>query len=387
MSKPRLAGFFAALVIALPLLGDSLEKPMHEVEQLRGLKFLHPVATIQLDRSALPSMLRKQMEKGMPYSWDDYMTVLRALHLVDQTTGDLQGKLLELLDQQVLAFYDPDSHVYYSIKQPPVGLPDVPAGVSLDESVAAHELTHALQDQHFDLGKKDRALRDETDAGMALHAVAEGEATLVMLGDMTAPMGATIDQIAKNDTMLDAMSTASTAMTSTASAPRYFVESLAFPYVSGLKFVVAAYRKGGWPAVNRIYDSPPTSTREILHPDEYFAGKRTKNAFDDKTPVAIKQHLLTVEHLGEFHWGFLVGAGNARGWRGDRVTIAQNESCDPTVLVQTKWDTPAQAAAFRNAYAAFLKKENVDVRFDTRGNEVDAAYGADDALIDQFLAR
>jgi hypothetical protein len=387
MPKRRLAGFVAALVVALPLAAASLEKPMHDVEQIRGLKFLHPVQTIALDRSTLPSMLRKQMEKGMPYSWDDYMVVLHSLHLVDQTTGDLQGKLLALLDQQVLAFYDPDSHVYYSIKQPPSGLPEIPNGVSLDESVAAHELTHALQDQHFDLGKRDRALRDETDAGMALHAVAEGEATLVMLGDMTAPMGATIDQIVKNDMMLNAMTSASAAMTNTAGAPRYFVESLAFPYVSGLKFIVAAYRKGGWVAVNHIYDSPPQSTREILHPEEYFAGKRTANAFDEKTPLPIREHLLTVEHLGEFHWGFLVGADNARGWEGDRVTIAQNEFCEPTVLVQTKWETPAQATTFRTAYAAFLKKEKVDAHFDTRGNEVDAAYGVDDVLIDQFIAR
>lgn len=387
MSTRRFAGFLAAVAVAVPLFAGSLDKTMRDVEQIRQLKFIHPVDTIALDRSVLPSMLRKQMEKSMPYSWDDYMVVLGSLHLVDPSTKNLEDKLLNLLNSQVLAFYDPDSHVYYSIKQPPTGLPDVPAGVSLDESVAAHELTHALQDQHFRLGERDRALRDETDGGMALHAVAEGEATLVMLGDMTAPMGATIDQIAKNDAMLGAMSTASSAMAMGGDAPRYFVESLAFPYVSGLKFIAAAYRKGGWAAVNKIYDSPPTSTREILHPEEYFAGKRTTNAFDDKTPVPVRQHLLTIEHLGEFHWGFLVGVENARGWEGDRVTISQNEHCDPTVLVQTKWETSAQAAAFRTAYAAFLKKEKVDAHFDTRGNEVDAAYGADDALIDQFLTR
>src|SRR5207237_594607 len=123
---------------------------------------------------------------------------------------------------------------------------------------------------------------------------------------------------------LNAMSTASAAMAETSGTPRYFVESLAFPYTAGLKFVVTGYRKGGWAEVNRIYSSPPKSTREIIHPDEYFAGKRTSNAFDGKPPLAIDGHLLTVEHLGEFHWGFMVGADHARGWKGDRVTIAQN---------------------------------------------------------------
>ena len=387
MLTRRLAAFLTSLVVTLPLLASPLEKSMREVEHLRGLAFLHDVDTIALNRDVLPSILRKQMEKGLPYSWDDYIVVLRALHLVDPSTKDVQGKLIDLLEQQVLAFYDPDAHVYYSIRQPPKGLPEMPKEMSFDDAVAAHELTHALQDQHFDLGKRDRALRDDTDAGTALHSVAEGEATLVMLGKMSEPMGMTIDQIAKNDMMLNAMSSASVAMSGTGDTPRYFVESLTFPYVAGLKFVVAAYRKGGWNAVNHIYDSPPQSTREILHPDEYFAGKRTANAFDDHPPLPLRSHLLSVEHLGEFHWGFLAGAAHATGWKGDRVTIAQNERCDPTVLVETKWDTPRQAIDFRNAYEAFLKQEKVDAQFATRGNEIDVAYGADDALIDRFITR
>lgn len=387
MPTRRLAAFVIALLAALPLLASPLEKPMREVEKIRGLTFLRDVDTIAIDRDALPTMLRKQMEKGLPYSWDDYMLVLRSLHLVDPKTDDLQGKLIDLLEQQVLAFYDPDAHVYYSIKTPPKGLPEMPKEMDFDDAVTAHELTHALQDQRFDLGKKDRALRDDTDAGMALHAVAEGEATLVMLGKMSAPLGVTIDAIAKNDMMLNAMSAASMSMSSTSGTPRYFTESLTFPYIAGLKFIVAAYKKGGWPAVNRIYDSPPQSTREILHPDEYFAGKRTANSYDDHTPFPIRSHILTVEHLGEFHWGFLVGTEHARGWKGDRVTIAQNEQCQPTVLVETKWDTPEQAKDFRDAYAKFLKDEKLDAQLIARGNEVDAAYGVDDALIDRFLTR
>ena len=387
MPTRRLAASIAALLVALPLLASDLDKPMREVERLRGLTFLHPVQTVAIDRDVLPSMLRKQMEKGLPYSWDDYILVLRALHLVDPSTQNVQGALIDLLNQQVLAFYDPDAHVYYSIKEPPKGLPELPKEMSFEDSVAVHELTHAMQDQRFDLGRRDRQLRDNTDAGMALHAVAEGEATLVMLGEMSDSMGVTIDQIVQNDMMLNAMSMASAAMSGSSNAPRYFVDSLSFPYVAGLKFVVAAYRKGGWAAVNHIYDSPPQTTREILHPDEYFAGKRTRNSFDDHTPLPLNSHLLTVEHLGEYHWGFLLGADHAKGWKGDRVTIAQDIYCEPTVLVETKWESPERAREFREAYAAFLKKEKLDATLVTRGNEVDAAYGADDALIERFMNR
>ena len=387
MLPRRLAAFLAFLLTALPLLASPLQKEMREVERIRGLSFLHDVDTVAIDRKVLPLMLRDQMEKELPYSWDDYITVLRALHLVDPSTHDVQGALIDLLDQQVLAFYDPDRHVYYSINQPPAGLPALPKEMPFDEAVAVHELTHAMQDQRFDLGKKDKALRNDTDAGMALHSVAEGEATLVMLAEMSSSMGVTVDQIASNDAMLNAMSAASATMAAGVGTPHYFVESLAFPYTAGLKFVAMAYRKGGWEAVNKIYSSPPQSTREILHPDEYFAGKRTPNAYDASPPMLIREHVLTVEHLGEFHWGFLVGPDNARGWKGDRVTIAQDAFCEPTVLVETKWDSPEAAKAFREAYVKFLTKEKVDARFTTRGNEVDAAYGADDALIERFITR
>jgi hypothetical protein len=94
-----------------------------------------------------------------------------------------------------------------------------------------------------------------------------------------------------------------------------------------------------------------------------------------------------VEHLGEYHWAFLLGAANARGWAGDRVTIADDEFCRPTVLVETRWESPARAAAFRTAYAVFLEKEKVDATFVAHGNDVNVAYGADPVLVERFITR
>jgi len=391
MSRRRPAVFLIFLLLAaVPALADAtLAQTMRDVERIRALKFKQDVRTVAIDRDRLPVMLRAQMQKGLPYSWDDFLVVLRTLRLVDPSTPDVQGKLIDLLQQQVLAFYDPDTHVYYSINQAPKGLPDTPPEISLDTGVAAHELTHALQDQYFDIGGKDRKTRDDADGGLALHAVAEGEATLVMLGEMSEPLGVPVEKIAANDVMLSAMSAASQNMVGVPEGtPRYFVQSLAFPYVAGLKFVTTAFRKGGWDAVNKIYANPPKTTREVLHPDEYFAGKRTASPYGNDPAIPVRGHLLSVEHLGEWHWGFLVGAENARGWRGDRVTLAQNDTCDATALIETKWDTAEQAAKFRDAYAAFLKKEKIDARVDLRTpDEVDVAYGADDVLIERFMNR
>jgi hypothetical protein len=250
-----------------------------------------------------------------------------------------------------------------------------------------HELTHALQDQRFDIGRLDLATRKDSDANLALHSLVEGEASLVMMAKLVEPLGQTIDSLVQNDAMVNAIGAAATmSVGASKDTPRYFVDALVVPYTAGLRFVVAAYKRGGWAAVNRIYADPPRSMRDVLHPDEYFAGSRHANTFSIQPAVPVS-HLLSVEHLGEWHWQFLVGSEAARGWKGDRVTIAQDAFCNPTVLVETQWDSPERANAFRSAYAEFLKKQNVDAAVRATGSNVDVAYGVDDALIDRFLSR
>src|SRR2546426_6507173 len=109
-------------------------------------------------------------------------------------------------------------------------------------------------------------------------------------------------------------------------APRYFVESLKFPYIEGLKLVVQAYRRSGWKEIDRMHANPPRTTREIIHSAEYFArldGGGPLPATGDLRPATDS---ISVEHLGEFHWRFLVG-DHATGWINARVTIG----CDGIV--------------------------------------------------------
>jgi hypothetical protein len=389
MSK-RLSGVLALFLLASSAFAaapeQSIDRSMKDVEKIRGLTFLGPVKTVSIERDKLPVYLRAQFEKSLPYSFDDYMLLLGALRLVEPDATNPEQSLIDLMQQQVLAFYDPLTHVYYAIDKLPSGLPAAPAGMALEDSVAVHELTHALQDQRFRIGKTDLATRHDTDANLALHSLIEGEASLVMMVKMLEPTGVSLQMLVENDTMMNALAKASAMMTSTSTAPRYFVESLVVPYTAGLKFVIEAYRHGGWPGVSRVYDDPPHSMREILHPEEYFAGKRTINSFSLEPPVPVS-HLLSVEHLGEWHWQFLLGEEASRGWRGDRVTVTQDPFCNPSVLVETRWESAERAAAFRTAYAEFLKKENVEAELRTRGNEVDVAYGADAALVERFITR
>jgi hypothetical protein len=246
--------------------------------------------------------------------------------------------------------------------------------------VNIHELTHALQDQHFRIGAKDMALRDDADAQLAYHALVEGEASLVMLAYMVEQGGGSLDDVINNDMLSGALSNAA-ALTLSNEGPKYFTEMLKFPYLEGLHFVIEGYRRGGWPMLNRVYANPPLSSREILHPADYYDHRFHRGEFVDKPALPVPQ-LLSVEHLGEFHWRFLTGVGD--GWKNDRVTIAQNRFCESTVLAETQWETEGEARAFYDAYRKSL--ENIGSVGRINGTTVRVAYGADRALMERFVA-
>ena len=352
----------------------SLEPGMKAVEKIRGRKFVTEVKHTAIDRKDLQKHLHEQMLKSTPYSIEDWGTVLRSLQLIDEPPAEILPKLFALYESQVLAFYDPYSHTYYSIKQLPKLQGEMAKLVDpemLEETVMVHELTHALQDQHFSLAAKEKLNMRDTDANFAYHAVLEGEGVLVMMVHMLTKMGVDFDEVMKDEALLGTMMSAANAeQMIDPSTPRYFAEMLKFPYLEGLKFVLAAYKRGGWKELDRVHANPPRTSREILNPDEYFAKTFKPEPFDPAKPAGAD--VIAVEHMGQFHWGFLVGAANAKGWVNDRVIISRGGR----VRAETKWETTEHATAFADAYGAFLKKRGIEPKIAKSGSLVNVDYTA-----------
>src|SRR5208337_427289 len=194
--------------------------------------------------------------------------------LIDQDF-DLKPFLLALLKEQIEGYYDS--------KTKTVNLLD---WVEPEEqkSVMAHELTHALQDQHSDLekwddqtpndvshdaaGDQNNLAKDEMDT--ARDAVAEGQATAVMFDYMLKPMG---KSLIKDPEVLDvAKSQMNSAEDSPvmARAPLLLSESMLFPYREGLSFEQDIWMDQGQKAAFAgTLDRPPSSTWEIINPREY----------------------------------------------------------------------------------------------------------------------
>ena len=372
MIRSRAASLLAVFLLVSCAEASPLTPAMKAVEQIRGRKFTGEVRNVTIDRADLSRHLEEQMRKTTPYPLEDWGRILRSLQLVDIDGKQIVPQLLALYESQVLAFYDPHSHTYYSIKQLPK-LPEAATKLAdpklLEETVMVHELTHALQDQLFQLSKKEKTLMRDTDANLAYHAVLEGEAVLVMVAHMLAKSGVQLDQVIKDDAMLGLITSSVQAdQMLDPSTPRYFGEMLKFPYLDGLKFVIAAYRRGGWAELDKVHANPPRSTREILHPEDYFSRKFTPGAFDAARP----QGAIAAEHLGEFHWRFLVGSDAAQGWRNDRAVVYQ----DGRVEVDTDWDDAERATRFASAYQAFLTKRGIEAKVTRDGAKVRATYTA-----------
>lgn len=239
-----------------------------------GLPVKHAVKRRLITRAEVEKYLNEKFndDQGAKRLQRDEI-VLKKFGLLDRDFA-LRPFLVALLKEQIEAFYDS--------KTKTVNLLD---WVDADEQkpVLAHELTHALQDQHSNLekwddqtpddvstdsaGDIDHLQRDEMDT--ARDAVAEGQATAVMMDYVLKPMG---KSLVKDPEVLDLLKDQMTGSDSPvmSRAPLLLSESMLFPYKEGLSFEQDLWMdEGQHAAFAGALDRPPTSTWEIINPRVY----------------------------------------------------------------------------------------------------------------------
>jgi hypothetical protein len=200
--------------------------------------------------------------------------VLKKFGLLDRDFN-LKPFLLSLLKEQIEAYYDSKTKTVYMLDW---------VGIEEQKPVLAHELTHALQDQHSDLekwndqtpedvslnssGDTDHLAKDELDT--AREAVVEGQATAVMMDYILKPMGKSLVKDPEVMDFVKQQMSASEDSPVMARAPLLLSESMIFPYREGLSFEQDVWMdQGQTAAFAGTMDHPPTSTWEILNPREY----------------------------------------------------------------------------------------------------------------------
>jgi hypothetical protein len=233
------------------------EEVLKETSEIRELAVLKPVKSGAQSRAAIEQMLIRNLnEQVTPAEMHANEVSLRKFGLAPE---DFQYRpfIIKLLTEQVAGYYDPKVQKFH--------LADW-LEVEGQKPVMAHELTHALQDQHFNLRRFEKWPRGDSDAQLAAHALVEGDAALAMAIYM-----------AKNP--LVALAFSRSLLTGVATeqynqAPRAIRESLIFPYLQGSEWATALFKRGGWPMVSSAFTRLPLSTEQILHPEKYFNYER-----------------------------------------------------------------------------------------------------------------
>jgi hypothetical protein len=345
--------------------GVSLEETMSRVEALRGLEFKRTPKVEVLGQELLEERLedagRARVRKDPDLIEREERAaaaeeaLLFLLGVID-TKSDVQ-RLGGSDDLELGGVYIPEQDRVYLVREA------VRKDREEGEKVLAHELTHALEDQHFGLEQRGSVLGDK--AG-AIQALGEGSATVVEVAYVERHQS---DRSA--GTLLDRREQRA----KHADVPPGLRPALLFPYLDGAGFVRSLRRAGGRAAVDRGFRRTPATTEQILHPQKWIEGEQAAQV---EIPRAVKPsgawRRLAGGDVGELSTRVILatslqasavnraaagwGGGAYRTWyRGGLPTIDCRRSCrkQAVAVLTWSWDDEREAREFDGALERFLR--------------------------------
>jgi hypothetical protein len=358
------------------------DEVLKETSTLRQLAVVRPVQSSTLSRTEIERAVVKNLDEDT--SAADMHAAEVTLKKLGLAPPDFQYRalMIRLLTEQVAGYYEPKTRQFH--------LADW-IDVEGQKPVMAHELTHALQDQHFDLRRFEHWPKGDSDAELAAHALIEGDATLAMVMYVSSsPIRAL--------TFLKSLGSMGVDTKELDQAPRVIRESMLFPYQEGLNWTRALYKQGAWSEVSQAFTTLPQSTEQIMHPEKYLAHEAPvkvtlpditnllnapgqRSAVRDQRSEVIKDvsgvspggnglasnlkplaswHRILSDVNGE--WGtyllldqFLNSPAESRraaaGWAGDRYAIYESSAGQALYVSSSTWDTLNDANEYFDAYA------------------------------------
>ncbi|MBI3324858.1 MAG: hypothetical protein HYZ92_06220 [Candidatus Omnitrophica bacterium] len=383
-----------------------VDATLPEVSKLRGLAVLAAVRKRVGDKETIRRNIEREL--ATQYPGETLARKGRAWARLGLLPADvdLPTAVLRLYTGQLAGMYDPESKALYLANW-------IPA--AMQAGVVAHELVHALQDQHFDLTRYFDQVKGDADAQAARQAVVEGEATAVMLDYQLRDVGLSFESLGDITTLMDmVMRQFKQINPEQAHVPRFLEAQMLFPYSKGMQFIRAVRAQMPWSGVSVLYRDPPASTEQILHPDKYLVRR------DDPRPPTLPDLSAVLgtgwtkadeDVLGEFGVGQLLGSAldpataetASEGWDGDRYDFYEDAAGHSLLVWVTVWDTPSDAKEFAEAYQALLSAQESSlrpadqpgawatasdqIRLDRRQDQVIIVRGWHEAPVDAALTR
>jgi hypothetical protein len=278
-------------------------RALARVEGLRGLSARKQISGKYISRGELHRVLREHAAREIPPEALEREAVVLKLLGAIPTAYPFVEKQFEILGGEIAGLYEPSDKTMYLLRD---------LGPKEAEATLLHELVHALQDDHFGLRKRVRYQSGGGDALAAASALAEGDATYVMMiatGQPPEPA---------------ALRTAMAASAQKPGQPAFLSNALISSYVYGYEFVYGLAREGAMAAVNDAWTRPPTTTEQILHPAKWRAGEPAALVAAPHVPQRVDD-----DSLGEMGLRAYLELGGstegaaiaASGWGGDRGAL------------------------------------------------------------------
>ncbi len=335
-----------------------MDQIQQQVVQIRGLQPSGPVQRVLLT----PDQLRQHVLTSFLKDYTSQDAQKDAILLADfgllPVHFDLISFYRALYSEQIAGFYDDETKVMYVVEGQGFQGPE--------RMTYAHEYTHVLQDQTFDLrnGLKysDAQCQEDTERCAGIQALIEGDASLVEQ-----------DWLLSDSTPLDKLQVQQYSQSLQSpvynSAPPFMQADFLFPYQSGLEFVQSLYDRGGWNAVDAAFQNPPVSSEQILHPQKYPDDKPVAVSLPDLSAALgsswkeldsgvmgewYTQLILTQGYDAKMRLPQSVGQKAAAGWGGDAYAVYYDAQTQASVTVlSTTWDTSQDAQEFASAFQQY----------------------------------
>jgi hypothetical protein len=357
---------------------QSVDEVLHFASQDTLLPIKHSVKKAIVGREQVEKYLNEKFESDVDrIRFERSELVLKKFGLLPRNFK-LHDFLIQLLSEQVAGFYNEKSKTMNLLDW---------VELDMQKPVMAHELTHALQDQSYDLekmSKKEEEIEkrglDDLDAllrndeeSTCRSAVMEGQAMIVLLDYILAPSGRSVQDSPKFVDLMQGRMEKGGESPIFDRAPLLLQEELVFPYRQGMTFIKELLLAGGKKlAYTGVLDNMPKTTREILEPKEYLAGHRVPPLLLPDLGFLKKDYeAFDAGAVGEFDVVVLlkvyaedaVAQRLSPDWRGGAYFAAGRRGAKPAdpnssahigLYYISKWANEASAREFAKIYASAL---------------------------------
>ncbi len=315
------------------------KEALQEAEKIRELKTKRPVNCKVQNKQEVEQYLRDTINTKVPdIKITNEEKLYKKLGLIPRAYS-YKEEIIKLYTSQLAGYYEPTTEYYVMAGWMPE---------AMQLPIAIHELTHAIQDQHYNLDKFLDPMSLTTDESLARSGVVEGDATVVMYDYFNQQSGqARLAEQGDIRSLIFQAVASSNMLAGFKEAPRSMQASLLFPYTSGLNFSHSILKREGYAGLNKVFSRVPKTTKEILHPEFYQQNitfvPLTLKDLSDFFEVADLQ-ISYEDRLGEFMLSTITNLEDetlATGWVNDLAVVQKNTD---DVYWLLKLESPEKAA-------------------------------------------